>query len=226
MDKVALAICDVWDTHWCDDMRERGSRLAQRIDAFATTVRQHGGVVLHCPSETVDVYYTEWEQRKRAAAYPCGDLDVRHLMREVVTPLDVQMTAGCPDMPLCRPRACWTKQHEAIEILPEDWITESGQEVCNIVAGEKIDCILLSGQHLNMCVLARPMGVLALRAVGIPERVVHDLTELAYAPVESPHVTMEQAKWLTLGYIASKWCPVTSVAIEEQRMELEAREAQ
>jgi hypothetical protein len=223
MDRLALVICDVWDTHWCVDIRQRADVLAERLDAFAKVVRQYGGLVVHSPSDTVDTHYAGWEQRQRAAAYPRGKLDAVVEMRPVVTPLVVQMTGGCPDMPLCRPRACWTKQHEAIEILPEDVISDSGQEIYNMVAHEEIGCILLAGQSLNMCVLGRPFGVLSLRAMGVPLRVVHDLTELAYAPVEPPHITMEQARWLVLGYLEAKWCPVTSTAIERQRMEIGSR---
>ncbi len=209
-DKTVLLICDVWDTHWCADLRRRTESLAGRINDFTKIVRQLGGRVLHCPSETVDSYYGDWAQRKAMGSYPKARATVSQEMQQVSLPLDTTHTMGCPDLPPCRWHTEFTKQHDGIEILPEDLVSDNGQEVYNFIVHEGIECVLMAGAALNMCVLGRPFGIQSLVGLGVPVRVVSDLVEVFYNPIEPPYITIEQAKWLALGYIEAKWCPVTT----------------
>lgn len=226
-EKTVLLICDVWDRHWCSDMLRRVTSLADRINGFAQVVRKHGGRVLHCPSDTVDRYYDLWPQRVAMKEYPepptrrrrkrqIKPIRVSQEMRLVTTPLDTTSTNGCPDVPLCHTCCKHTKQHEGVEICSRDLISDSGQEVYNFIIREGIECVLIAGVALNMCVLGRPFGVISLVDLGVTVRVVSDLVDVAYSPSEAPYVTVEQARWFMLGYIQSKWCPVTS-CYEESR---------
>ncbi len=207
---TVLLICDVWDNHYCKDLRRRIELLVERIDKFASIVRQRGGRVLHCPSETVDTYYDSWSQREAMRDYPSIGITVSEQMRTVELPLDTTLTTGCPDMPPCRIHSEFTKQHEGIKILPEDLISDSGQEIYNFISAEDIQCVLMTGIVLNMCVLGRPFGVQALVELGVSVHVVGDLVEAFYSSLDSPNVSIDQAKWFVLGYIEAKWCPVTT----------------
>ncbi|KKN14992.1 hypothetical protein LCGC14_0990510 [marine sediment metagenome] len=207
---TVLLVCDVWDNHYCKDLQRRMGPLAERIDKFASIVRQRGGHVLHCPSQTVDTYYNSWPQRKTMRKYPFARPVISEKMQTVKLPLDTTLTTGCPDIPPCPVHSDFTKQHEGIKILPRDLISDSGQEVYNFIKAENIDCVLMTGTVLNMCIMGRPFGVQALVNRRIPVRVVGDLVEVFYSPLESPNISIDQAKWFILGYIKAKWCPVTT----------------
>ncbi len=214
MNKTLFLICDVWDNHYCADLRRRTEPLVEKINSFAKVIRQYGGRVLHCPSETVDTYYKNWSQRQSMRDYPRAEVTVSQEMRSVSSWLRTELTTGCPDTPQCRPHCEYTKQHDGIEILPEDLISDSGQEVYNFLAHEHIGRVLIGGTALNMCILGRPFGVISLAEEGISVRVVSDLVEVFYASVDWPHITLDQAKWYTLGNIAGKWCPITDCSSE------------
>lgn len=214
--KTVLLICDVWDNHYCKDLRQRTESLVGRINEFAKVVRSRGGSVLHCPSETVDKFYADWPQRTKMQRYPKTKTIVSEEMRSARIPLDTTLTTGCPDIPQCSVHTNYTRQHGSIEILPQDLISDSGQEIHDFIAHKNIDCVLMAGTALNMCVLSRSFGVEALVEWGIPVRVMSDLVEVFYSPADFPHITAEQAKWFALGYINAEWCPVTNCLRETQ----------
>ena len=109
--RTILLICDVWDNHWCADVRRRTESLVERINKFAKVVRKQGGRVLHCPSETVDTYYETWPQRQVMLTYPAANATIYDDMVEFTLPLDTTHTSGCPDMPKCDFHCGYTKQH-------------------------------------------------------------------------------------------------------------------
>jgi len=209
--RTAMIICDMWSNHYCKSFRERCAPLATRINAFADEVRRRGGRVLHCPSEVVDTYYDTFPQRVAMRAYP--DVTPPDLpgVAEYGTPLKTLAPAGgCIDLPACERHARCVKQHDNIVMHPDDLITDVGQEVYNFIRAEQIDRVLMTGVALNMCVLARPFGIIALMQRGVQVHVVQDLVDVFYSPLDPPYVTLEQARWLMLGYIAEKWCPIVN----------------
>lgn len=211
-EKTVLLICDVWDIHWCKNLQSRVELLAPRINDFAQIIRRHGGQVLHCPSETADSYYGTWPQRESIKKYPRRKkCRVHQTMFSVETPLDTTLTAGCPDEPPCPIHTNFTKQHEGIVIEAEDLISDNGQEICNFLIHEEIQSVLMVGTVLNMCILGRPFGIQSLLRQRKSVKIVGDLVEVFYSSLDSPYITIEQAKWFTLGYIESKWCPITNV---------------
>jgi hypothetical protein len=143
-------------------------------------------------------------------------------MRVVKLPLETTLTTGCPDVPQCRVHTEFTKQHEGIKINPLDLISDNGQEIYNFIRHEGIQCVLMAGIALNMCVLGRPFGVKSLVRLGITTRIVSDLVEVFYNPLEPPYITIEQAKWFALGYIEAQWCPITTCQGELLKREEEA----
>lgn len=212
--KTVLVICDMWDNHWCADLRQRTESLVHRIDDFAAIVRRAGGRVLHCPSGLVNTYYAEWSQRTAMKRYPDAGIAVSQEMRSIQFPLNTTWTAGCPDIPPCHIHTSFEKQHDGIQVLPEDLISENGQEIYNFFSHQNISRVLMAGAALNMCVLARPFGVEAMAELGLDVRVVSDLVEVFYSPLEPPYITIEQAKWFALGYVEAKWCPITTCYAE------------
>ncbi len=217
LQNTVLLICDVWDNHYCADLRRRTESLVKRINSFAKIVRKHGGRVLHCPSETVDSYYSSWPQRKAMKRFPKVLSRVHNKIWEVETPLDTTYTTGCPDIPTCAVHTDYTKQHEGIEILPEDLISDDAQEIYNLVKHKPTN-VLMAGTALNMCLLGRPFGIQALVKWRVPVQVVADLVEVFYSSWEPPFITIEEAKWYTLGFIRAKWCDVTTTYNETQKI--------
>ena len=142
---TVLLICDVWDNHYCEDLRRRTESLVQRVNEFAATVRAHGGKVLHCPSGTVESYYGAYPQRAAMRQYPFAGVVVPQEMRQIGTPLDTTMTGGCPDLPQCRVHSEFTKQHDGIEIREGDLISDNGQEIYNLLIAENVERVLMAG---------------------------------------------------------------------------------
>lgn len=223
---TVLLICDVWDNHYCADLRKKTESLARRINSFASEVRSCGGKVLHCPSDTVNTYYQEYPQRKVMLDYPKAEITVSEKMRSIYLPLDTTHTTGCPCIPLCRVHTEFTKQHGGIEIHPEDLISDNGQEIYNFLTSESISHVLMAGTALNMCVLGRSFGVESLSELGLNVSIMGDLVEVFYSPAEPPYITNEQAKWFALGYIESRWgCPATTCYNEIRELQNERQGA-
>ena len=91
---------------------------------------------------------------------------------------------GCDDEPPCPQRKAWTRQQPAIEIAKQDAITDSGQEVYNLLQQHGISNVIVMGVHTNMCVLGRSFGI----PLVVLERVTHRLTPFLEAFLQLPQV--------------------------------------
>jgi len=52
-ERTALVICDMWNQHWCEGATRRVAEMAPRLNDVAREVRRRGGLVIHCPSDTM-----------------------------------------------------------------------------------------------------------------------------------------------------------------------------
>ncbi len=76
------------------------------------------------------------------------------------------------------PKHPWKQQIPTIRIDENlDYITDSGNEVWNILESQGIENVLLCGVHTNMCVLGRPFGLRQLASHGKSVALVRDLTD-------------------------------------------------
>ena len=67
--KTAIIICDMWDDHWCDGAARRVAEMAGPMNDVVQKAREHGILIIHAPSSTVE-FYEGTVQRKRAQDAP------------------------------------------------------------------------------------------------------------------------------------------------------------
>jgi nicotinamidase-related amidase len=214
--RTAVILCDVWDDHTCRSAARRAGEMAPRIDAFARAARRRGAFVIHAPSEVIRAY-EDTPQRKRAREAPRARPPVPCDLR-TITPLDPSREAmmpvddgdgGCDDDPPCvlKPPYKHARQHPAIGIAEEDAISESGQEIYNLLEERGLRHVLFAGFHTNMCVLWRSFSIRKLVALGKDVVLVRDLTDSLYNPRRWPYVSHERGTELVVEHIEKYWCP-------------------
>ncbi len=102
----------------------------------------------------------------------------------------------------------WKKQSDLITIDPQrDYITDRGDEVWKILERNAIKNVILTGVHLNMCVLGRPFG---LRQMVRNEKhvvLMRDMTDSMYSPQSWPYVDHFTGHDRVLAYLEEHICP-------------------
>ena len=201
-DRLAILVCDMWDTHSCQVLADGTAALAFHVDAFLHEARAGGATIIHAPSECED-FYRDWPQYQRAEALR---RPVPHL-RDEPGELIFDIPPGCP----CSPRCAegdepnddgewswpWSRQHERIEIAPEDVIVCSdGAATYGVLQDRQITRMLICGVHTDECVVKRPFGLKAMWRAGIDVGVLRDLTE-AQRPALTRQVLREIGRLYT-----------------------------
>lgn len=217
--KTAIIVCDMWDQHWCASAERRVGELAGPMNEMLKAARAKGVFIIHAPS-TCTGFYKDTPQRKRAQAAPFAPTpsplataerwgtawnwpDAR---REGVIPID-DSDMGCDCKVKCTIRSPWTRQIVAIEIAPEDAITDDGQETWNLLAQQKIENVVLCGVHLNMCVLGRPFGIRQLVRLGKHVALMRDMTDTMYNPERPPGGTHFVGTDRMVEHVERYWAP-------------------
>jgi len=124
----------------------------------------------------------------------------------LVMPID-DSDMGCDCKVKCTIREAWTRQIAAIEIAPEDALTDQGQETWNLLAARGIDNVILLGVHLNMCVLGRPFAIRQQVQLGKNVVLCRDLTDTMYNPDKAPKVSHFEGTDLVIEHVEKYWCP-------------------
>jgi nicotinamidase-related amidase len=217
--ETAVVICDMWDKHWCEGASRRGGEIAPRIDALAKAVRARGGLIVHAPSDTMK-FYEGTPQRERAKAAPKATpptplhgwryLD---LNLEAALPID-DKDGGCDCEPQCaQPKGGkypWTREHAAVELAPEDAVSQDGGEIFNLFKQHGIKHVIYCGVHANMCVLGRTFGVRQMTEWGFDCVLARDLTDTMYNPRMRPFVPHGKGTELMIDHYERFWCPTTT----------------
>jgi nicotinamidase-related amidase/type 1 glutamine amidotransferase len=229
--ETALIICDVWDSHHCVNAVRRVHEIAPRINAMAKSLRERGATIIHSPSDCMKFYEgaTARERAKgtqRAANVP-KDLDRwcdRIPSEELASyPVD-QSDGGEDDDPVehsqwaktlaslgRNPKLPWKQQIATIQIDQEqDYVTDVGSEVWNILEDRGIKQVLICGVHTNMCVLGRPFGLRQLTQNGKRAFLVKDLTDTMYNPAQWPFVNHFSGTDLVIDHIERHVCPTVT----------------
>ena len=218
--KTALVVCDMWDDHWCKSAARRVGEMAGPLNEVVKQAQAKGMLIIHGPS-SVTSFYTNTPQRKLAQTAP--------FVRSSV-PLSTSERWGTmwcwpdpkrePDMPIddsdmgcscagtkCTIREAWTRQISTIEMATGDALTDNGQETWNLLQQRGIENVILTGVHLNMCVLGRPFGIRQMVAVGKRVALMRDLTDTMYNPDKPPKVDHFTGTDLVVGHVEKYWCP-------------------
>jgi nicotinamidase-related amidase len=214
--KTAIIICDMWDKHWCQGASDRVGEMASPMNDVIKIARAKGAFIIHSPSDTME-FYKDTPQRKRAltapsaaqpAAVPDGNWKWCRLdqKREGTLPID-DSDGGCDCSPHCKNYRAWKQQITVIDIMPDDAITDKGNECWNMLAEKKIDNVILCGVHLNMCVLGRPFGIRSMTYAGKNMALMRDMTDTMYNHEKSPQVSHFKGTELMIEHVEKNWCP-------------------
>jgi type 1 glutamine amidotransferase len=109
------------------------------------------------------------------------------------------------------PKLPWRQQIPTIEIDGgNDYISDSGSEVWNILESKNIKHILICGVHTNMCVLGRPFGLRQLASHGKHVVLLRDLTDTMYNPKQWPYVDHFSGTDLVVDHVERYVCSTTT----------------
>jgi nicotinamidase-related amidase len=202
--KSALIVCDMWDRHWCSGANVRVAALVKKLDPVLKTARRKGIIIVHAPSETMS-FYANTPQRQRMLSLPAFSPPKELNITSPPLPID-DSDGGC-DTPGETEHRAWTREHPGLEIAPEDYISDNGQEIYNLLRSRAIDTVFYTGVHANMCILNRTFAIKQMTKWGMRCILLRDLTDAMYGPQDAPHVSHQQGTELVLEYIEKYWSP-------------------
>ncbi len=210
--ETAIIVCDMWDDHHCKIAAQRVGVMAPRMNQVLTAGRDRGVMIIHAPSETMNVYAgtlfrTRMERAKPAQPpVPIERRCVRDPNREPATlPVDTQL--DCDDAELGPVVRFHTRQHAGLDIIGFDGVSDSGQEIYNFCQQEGIKNIVLMGVHTNYCIVNRSFGIRQMVRVGMNVVLARDLTDALYDPREPPFVSHARGTEIVVEHIERYLCP-------------------
>lgn len=210
--ETAIIVCDMWDDHHCKLAAQRVGVMAPRMNQVLTAARDRGVMIIHAPSETMNVYagtpYRARMEQAKPARPPVPiqrrcDRDPNH--EPPTLPLDT--TLDCDDATLGPVVRFHTRQHAALDIIGYDGISDSGQEIFNFCEQEGIKNIVLMGVHTNYCVVARSFGIRQMLRLGKNVVLARDLTDALYDPRQPPYVSHARGTEIVIEHIERYLCP-------------------
>jgi len=210
--KTAIVVCDMWDKHWCKGATSRVAEMAPTMEKVLKQARKQGVLIIHAPSSTMD-YYEDSRQRKAARNAPTSKMPTENGWRnlgEKEGPLPIDDSdGGCDDWPACGNvnQNVWSRQIETLSIGRNDFISDRGQEVYNILEAEGRDNVIVMGVHVNMCVLGRPFSIRANVSNGKKVVLMKDLTDSMYNSRKPPFVDHHRGTELVAEHIETHWAP-------------------
>jgi nicotinamidase-related amidase len=230
-EQTAMIVCDVWDYHHSQNAVERLEAFAPRLNEVLTEARRRGVTIIHAPSDCMN-HYRDHPARTRAQSAPlaanvpnwidawCSAIPSE---KSGVFPID-QSDGGEDDAPqklavwrkkladLGRnPQMPWQAQSPLITIDKDlDFISDSGSEVWNVLQSRKIKNVVLTGVHVNMCVLGRPFGLRQMARNGMNVALLRDLTDAMYNPLSWPYVDHHEGTRRVIEHIERYVCPTIS----------------
>lgn len=203
---TAAVLCDMWDSHWCKGAARRVGEMAPRMNEVIKRLRELGVLIIHSPSETMG-YYEDHPARKNVLHLTYDGPLRAKLDREEVSerlPID-DSDGGCGCEPRCSDGK-WTKQHEALDIDPEDALTDDAN-IFRLLESRGIRNVIIMGVHTNMCILNRPFAIRQLRRYGYNVVLMRDLTDSMYNPAMRPQVDHFTGTDLIVWHIEKHDCP-------------------
>jgi type 1 glutamine amidotransferase/nicotinamidase-related amidase len=225
--RLAVIVCDVWDSHHCLNAVRRVQEMAPRMNRLLQVLRQRGALIIHAPSGCMSTYENHPARRRAKDAPRATNLppDIGQWCHRIPAeekgtyPID-QADGGEDDEPGeharwadqlraqgRNPRAPWKSQIDVLEIQDQDAISDSGAEVWNLLEQRGIRNVILFGVHTNMCVLGRPFGLRQLAKNGKHVVLVRDLTDTMYNPQRAPQVSHFSGTDLIVEHIEKFVCP-------------------
>jgi nicotinamidase-related amidase/type 1 glutamine amidotransferase len=208
-EKTAIIVCDMWNTMRNKIPADRVAEMAPRMNDVLKAARAKGVLIIHAPSGTMD-FYKDTPQRARCKDAVPVKTDVplqwNKLNEEREGTLPIDDSDNGWEGPLLEGPAPQTRQHPAIEIMPEDAIGDS-KNVFYLLKQRGIENVILMGVHTNMCILGRPFGIRQLTYLGMNVALMRDMTDSLYNPEMPPQVSHYRGTDLVIEHIEKFWAP-------------------
>ncbi len=202
--KSALIVCDMWDKHWCRGANARVAALVERLEPVLEIARKSGMIIVHAPSETMS-FYTNMPQRQRMLLLPRFAPPKEKNI--VAPPLPIDDSDGGCDTPGDKEHRAWTCENPGLKIAAEDYISDSGPEIYNLLRARGIETVFYAGVHANMCILNRTFAIKQMTKWGVRCILLRDLTDAMYSSKDAPYVSHRQGTELVVEYIEKYWSP-------------------
>jgi len=208
--RTALIICDMWDRHWCDTASQRVDALAHKLSPVVDLAREHGILIIHAPSDTME-FYKDNPARLKILQFPQVQPPEPLAITEPPLPID-DSDGGCdnPNNSLKPNTRVWTREHSAIHVRDSDLVSDNGREVYNALHARGIQTLLFAGVHANMCILNRSFATRQMTKWGIHCILIRDLTDAMYNPARRPFVTHQRGTEMVVEHIESYWGPTVT----------------
>ena len=230
-EETAIIVCDVWDLHHCLNAVRRVGEFAPRLNEVLKQAREAGVTIIHSPSDCMP-FYRQHPARLRALSTPVAESapqDIAAWCSQIpqeeaaVYPLD-QSDGGEDDDSAehavwvekltamgRNPGTPWKRQTDLIHIdNDQDYISDRGDEVWNVLESRNVKNVILAGVHVNMCVLGRPFGLRQMVRGGKNVVLMRDMTDAMYNPQRWPYVSHFTGNDLIISHIERFVCPTVT----------------
>jgi nicotinamidase-related amidase len=202
----------MWDDGYCKISNQRVAVMVPRMNEVITAARDHGVMIIHAPSATMNMYADTPHRRMMTQAKPAQPsvplLTTCPLDSAREPPWPVDTSKGACDDPVVGTLVQrYTRQHAGLDIIGYDGISASGPEMYNFFAQEGIKNVVMMGISANMCVMERSFGIRQWVRLGIPVVLVRDLTDSMYDPRQPPYVSHARGTEMVIEHIEKYWCP-------------------
>src|SRR5204863_9024448 len=161
-------------------------------------------IFVHAPAATTSAHASA-PQRERMLSSPAFTPPKVLISTSPAVPID-DSDGGCDTASETEHRA-WTREHPGLEIAPEDYISDTGREIYNLLRSRGIETVFYTGVHANMCILNRTFAIKQMTKWGIRWILLADLTDAMYGPQDPPYVSHQQGTELVIEYIEKYWSP-------------------
>jgi len=199
----------MWNDHHCRSVANRVVEMAPHMNKVLAAARREGILIIHSPSGCMETY-KDTAARARAKDAPFAKAAVKfqwnYFNPDREGPLAEKLEcAGCScDLPEpCGPdKRVWTSQIAKIKIADKDAISDSGQEVYNLLTEREIDNVIVMRVHTNRCVLGRPFGIRQMAYVGKNVVLCRDLTDSYHRDSGHHFAGLDTI----IGHVERYWC--------------------
>jgi len=220
--ETAILVIDMWAFHGCQPAHLRSMEIARDINRAIMAARDLGVFIVHVPSSGVEEMWAEYpEQRERMmqssrwcmSEEGCLSASLRHAGQSV-EPLDDEPTlpiqgGGCDDGKTEAPTRWDDESHyqnRDIKIFPLDGLSDSANEIVGTFKRLGMKNVVVTGVHLNECILKRPFGIRQLLREGFNVVVARDLTDSLYDSRDPPYISHRAANHLMVKHVETYIC--------------------
>lgn len=213
IDKSIVFVIDMWDKHWCKEVNEKQTDLAERINLKLHELRSKGFTIMHIPSDC-SAYYQDFEQFKKVKTETKGFTSRQVYNGKELNPLKHDLflfkalhNGGCNCDPVCKEQNVWTKQHPSIEIQNNDLIVTDPLDIFLYLNNHTFKNIIYMGVHANICLLKRPMGIIKMKEQGYNCLLYKEYTDVMFSTAKVNEMSEEEVRNKIYDLIEYYFCP-------------------